>query len=1065
MRCGRCGAENAANRRFCGACGAALALGCPACGFANAADAHFCGGCGGALGSAEAMPARRERRQVAVVFLDLVGFTDMTAELGAEDTQALLSGFLGAIDEIVARHGGTVDKHIGDCVMALFGAPVARGDDVVRAVRASLAALEAMPEISAQLGRELQVHGGIAAGDVVAGVVGSGHHAYTVTGDTVNLAARLADRAGAGEVLLADAVRLALGDQIRLEALGGVALQGFAQPQSVHRLLGLDEPTEHGCGPLIGRDTELEQLAAQLAWLRDSGEGRLVVLRGEAGVGKTRLIRELLRRAQDHGVAVHAALVLDFGAAGARDALGILARKLIEAERVAEVGAPLDPFLANMAGLPLSPEGHQLVAATPAGEQHGRQRAAFVALARKLAGQRPLLLAIEDVHWADAGTLSVLAGVAEALLGHAPVMLLLTARQDRDPIDAVWLAQAGNPPTMEIDLRPLQEAKARELAGLLLRGCRDDALARCVARAQGNPLFLEQLARHVRERSDDAVPVSIQTLIQARLDRLEPIDREALRAASVLGQQFSLSALRAVLSRSSYDPRSLVRRLFVHEVPQGHLFAHALIRDSIYDLLLRSQRRELHLRAAGFFRGEDAVLYAQHLDRADDSRAPRAYWAAALELVDSHHGEAAAGLAGRGLQLAVTAGDWFDLGCLAGRLQLDLGVPGGASDAYATALGTAPDATGRVKALVGLAEAMRLADRFDDALALLTEAEGPAAAEGQADWLARIHHLRGNLLFPMGRAEDCAREHAQALRCARQSGSPELETRALGGLADAEFARGRMISAHRAFTECCELAQRHGLSRIEAANRPMVAHTLFYMLDMAASLREADRAVALAKGIGHARAALIAQLAAAWALLYQGELDHVLTRIDEAEALVERIGAKRFEPEVLQLRAETCMWAGDASAAWAHAERALAVSRETSVGFMGASILGCIAWSGPDASIRQAALAEGEEVLAAGSAGHSVLNFRYYAIEAAILAEDWDEAERQAAALEACSRAEPLPWSIFYAARARALAGHARDPTDRGALKDLALVRNEALRFGLRPALRAIDAALAQPLR
>jgi class 3 adenylate cyclase len=572
MQCGRCGAENAANRRFCGACGAALAIGCPACGFANEAGDRFCGGCGGALAPAAAAAPQRERRQVAVLFMDLVGFTALTAELGAEDTQALLSAFFGAVDGIVERHGGTVDKHIGDCVMALFGAPIAHGDDVARSVRAALAVLAAMPEISATVGRPLGVHGGIAVGDVVAGGVGGGHHAYTVTGDTVNLAARLADRAEAGEVLVADTVRLVLGDQARLEDVGEVALQGFAQSQRVHRLLGIGDGVDPNAGPLIGRAAELDQLTALLAGLGGSGEGRLVVLRADAGVGKSRLVRELERRALELGVAAHAALVFDFGTAEGRDALAVLACSMLDDAAAVQLDREaLDPFLLSVAGLPLTREGHQLVAATPIDERRRRQREAFVALARERAARMPLLLVVEDVHWADRGTLSALAAIAEALLADAPVMLLLTTRHEGDPIDAAWLAQAGEPPITLIELRPLREAEAQKLAGLLLAGSADEAVARCVARAQGNPLFLEQLARHLRERLDDAVPVSVQTLIQARLDRLEEAHRDALRAASVLGQRFTLAAHRAVLGARDYDPTPLVQRLFLRPSAEGYL--------------------------------------------------------------------------------------------------------------------------------------------------------------------------------------------------------------------------------------------------------------------------------------------------------------------------------------------------------------------------------------------------------------------------------------------------------------------------------------------------------------
>ncbi|MGD9509951.1 MAG: adenylate/guanylate cyclase domain-containing protein [Geminicoccaceae bacterium] len=1067
MRCQRCGAENAANRRFCGACGTALAIGCPACGFANEPGDRFCGGCGAALATPGAATPQRERRQVAVLFMDLVGFTAITAELGAEDTQALLSGFFATVDGIVARHGGTVDKHIGDCVMALFGAPIAHGDDVLRSVRAALAILAAMPEISANVGRPLEVHGGIAVGDVVAGGIGAGQSSYTVTGDTVNLAARLADRAEAGEVLVADTVRLVLGDQARLDNVGEVTLQGFAQPQRVHRLLGLVDGTDPDAGPLIGRTAELGQLTAQLATLGRSGEGKLAVLRAEAGLGKSRLVRELTRRAPEHGAAAYTATVLDFGTAEGRDALATLACAMLDHAALPPIeGEALDPFLLSMAGLPLTPGGHRLVATTPPDERRRRQCEAFAALARETAARMPLLLVVEDVHWADRGTLGALAAVTRALLPAAPVMLLLTTRREGDPIDPAWRGQAGEPPTTAIELRPLRKAEASRLAGLLLAGSADEAVARCVSRAQGNPLFLEQLARHLRERLDDAVPPSVQNLIQARLDQLDAAHRDALRAASVLGQRFTLAAQRAVLGVPTYDPEPLVQRLFLRPVPDGYLFAHALIRDAVYDLLLRSSRRELHLKAAAFFAGQDAVLHARHLDLADDPTAAPAYAQAARQQAHGYHVENAAELAARGLELAVEPGQRRELACLVGGLQLDLGRAAAARDAFAAALELATDDAGRCEAHLGLAEAMRLSDQLDGALAELAAAETAGSALGRPAELARIHHLRGNILFPLGRVEECLAEHEAALDHARRSGSPDLEVRALGGIGDGEYVRGRMISARRAFVRCCEVARDHGFQRTEAANLAMVGFMDFLGLDLAQAERDAEAALELVRRTGHLRPAIIAQHVASLCALMRLDLAAVAARSNAASAVTERIGARRFEPENQLWLAESRLLAGDRAQALQIATAAMTISRETAIGFIGPSVLGLIAWATNSVAERESALAEAEALLARGAVSHNHLLFRRYAIEAALESADWEGAGRHADALRAYTAAEPLPWAELIAARGRVLAvcGQHRAKGDCSIAAELARVRDEITKHGLAALLPAVDAAMAQRL-
>ena len=764
MQCEQCGAENSGRRQFCGVCGAALSVPCPGCGFGNEPGAQFCGGCGTALSgrgrqqSEHRGDAATERRRVAVLFVDLSGYTSLTAELGAEDTRALLDRFFATVDSLVERHGGIIVQHVGDCAMALFGAPVARGDDVRRSLRAALAMLDAMPELSAAVDREIQVHMGVTVGDVVAGGGSDAHRAYAVTGECVNLAARLADLAGPGELLVADSIRLAIGSAGRFEYLGERRLQGIADPVRVHQLLGLGEPEE--VGSFVGRGTELAQLTMLLARTERAWQGALALVRGEAGIGKTRLLRELQRRAEAAGVACHTAVALDFGSGEGSDVVRVLTRQLLgvdggdpEArEQVAVAAAAagitdnrLGPFLLDLLDLPLAPEDRRVVDAMAEGDRRLARQDTFAAALACAAADQPLLLVVEDVHWAEPGTLDDLAAAA-TVVADLPVLLLMSTRREGDPIDAAWLARAAPVPATTVDLHPLRASDATSLAGELLSDADDQAVERCVARAQGNPLFLEQLLRHVREGDDDILPATIQTLIQARIDRLAPGDREALRAASVFGQSFTLPGLRAVLGEARFEPRRLVRRLLIRPTAEGYLFAHALIRDAVYDQLMRARRRELHGRAARFFASQDAGLRAQHLDRAADPAAAGAYATAARQQADAFHGEAALELASRGLEIAEAAADRFALACLVGRLQLGLGQIDAAQRAFAAALELADDPGERCRVLLGLAAAMRLSDRFDEALSYLDEASPLADGLGLADERSHIDHLRRDIL-------------------------------------------------------------------------------------------------------------------------------------------------------------------------------------------------------------------------------------------------------------------------------------------------------------------------------
>jgi tetratricopeptide (TPR) repeat protein len=382
-----------------------------------------------------------------------------------------------------------------------------------------------------------------------------------------------------------------------------------------------------------------------------------------------------------------------------------------------------------------------------------------------------------------------------------------------------------------------------------------------------------------------------------------------------------------------------------------------------------------------------------------------------------------------------------------------------AEQAFVVACDLAREPGERCEALLGLAEVMRLLDRFPEALAALDEAE--AAAAGVPDAVSRVHHLRGNILFPLGRSAECAREHDLALGFARQAQSPELEALALGGLGDAAYALGRMASAYQAFGSCCGLAREHGLGRIEAANLPMLAWGSLFALELPRAVVEADAAIEFASRVGHHRAAMVAHHAAWLAALVGGRVAEAEARGREADALTARIGARRFEAQSLLWKAEASMLTGERVRAAELAKSALAVSRETALGFFGPCVLGMLAWTAEEPGGRAAAIEEAEALLALGCVGHNHFIFRRYAMEAALAGGAWGEAEHHAAALADYTAAELLPWSRFFCDRALALARHGRAPDGPGMRAALTDLRDEAERRGIGSALPAVQAALA----
>jgi class 3 adenylate cyclase/tetratricopeptide (TPR) repeat protein len=1018
--------------------------------------------------NAEQLPAKPretgpgERRQVTVLFADLTGYTKLSKLLDAEEIEGILTAFFEVADAAIVEHGGIIDKHIGDCVMAVFGAPVAHGNDAERAVLAALSIRDSIPTLCERLGRGIGVHVGVASGEVLASEVGSARHkAYTVTGESVNLASRLTDHAQSGQVLLSSAVYRGLRDRLDCEDVGDVDVKGLASPVRAWRLLG----TRHAPvaeRPFVGRASELSQFAAAMAACLELRRGRIIYVRGEAGLGKTRLVEEFQHSARRNGFTCHSGLVLDFGAESGRDAVRAVIRSIVlgaDAETsvgdvaAAEIGALVDAgqigadhaiFLYDLLNVPPAQELHALYDAMDTGTRSRGVSATITEVVASTARTKPLLIVVEDLHWADDSVLARISAVAEAT-SVGPLLLVLTSRNDRDPMARGWQPSG---PLLTIDLAPLNHEEALALARTVFEQMGPLAMS-CLERAAGNPLFLEQLLRNAEEHAEGSVPDSVQSLVQARMDRLKPSDKQALQAASVFGQRFSLGGLRALIEDTLYAPRGLVEQALLRPHGDEFLFGHALIRDAVYSTQLRSRRRELHKRAASWFAERDLGLHAQHLDRAEDPRAPRAYLAAARTEAARYRYEQALDLIKRGASLARDPQDRFALACYRGELLHDMGEVADARAAYEEALKQSQNDADRCRAWLGIAAVKRVTDDVQGALADVERAEGVATRLSLLGEAARAHFLHGNLLFPRGDVAGCLREHRRSLDLAREAGSAELEAAALGGLGDAEYARGRMLSAREHFANCIELSRRHGFGRIEVANLPMLAFMRFFAGETREALAEALAGIEMAAKVGHRRAQAIAHHAAYHARHSLGQFAVAQTNVDAALDLARQLKARRFEAEALAFGAELDRLAGRRSKALKAIHEALAISAEIGMAYFGPIYYGILALIEEDDTRRRAALSDGEALLSGNVVAHNHLLFRKDAIEASMLLGDWDETERHAAALEDFARPEPLLWTGFIIARARAFAAFGRARHDTELKGELQRLQIEGDRLGI----------------
>ena len=1020
-------------------------------------------------------PDSAERRQVTILFADLVGYTKMSSELDAEDVHAILGCFLDAVDRIILEHGGTIDKHLGDCVMGVFGAPVAHSNDPSRAARAALEIHSVMNSVSEQAGRPLNVHIGIANGQVMASGVGSDAH-YTVTGDSVNLASRLTDIANPDETILSQSVQRAISAEFDLRDKGKTEVKGVAEPVHVYALLGLsNSESSRSERPFVGRKAELEQFAGILKVCGEIKSGQAVLIRGEAGIGKTRLSAKFRDIARDMAYACHRALVLDFGVGKEQSVVRSLVSSLIslspdstveareEAVELACTRAVIDPgqriHLNALLNIPQPAGLHSLYDAIDRdGRKQGRIEVVS-SLLDSLCQHQPLLIFIEDIHWASEAEIQFLAGVTTALVDQACI-LVMTSRIEGDPLDHGWKLQTASTSLSTIDLKALRQADAMAMAADYF-----DASARfarqCVERADGNPLFLEQLLSNAEEAGEDQVPGSIHSIVQARLDSLQAVDKRAIQAASVLGQRFALDDIRYMIGEPEYSCAGLVERYLIKPEGNAYLFSHALVQEAVYESLLRARRAELHSAAARWYAGSEPELSAIHLDRAGDPAAAAAYLEAAKVRANDLHYESGLKLANRGIKLAKTNEIQSELMLVRGEMLRNLGQIEDSISACRGALEIAQPGPGMCNAWLGLAQGLRIADNQSEALEALDSAQAVANEYGLKPELSRIHYMRGNLFFMTGDIEGCLGEHEKSLTLAEETGSAEGMALALGGLGDAYYLRGHMRSACDQFQACIKLCQEHGFGQIEVSNRNMVGWSRMHLMEFSEAIDDALASIEMARKVGHQRAEMIGADLAGIVELERGNFVAARKHLESGLELARILKASSFIAQANFILARLDIAEGKTQAAQKSIEEALNIVREVGLAFIGPAVLIVSAVLSEDDGQRSAFIKEAELLLENGCVSHNYFHFARVAIDLSLQSGDWAAVERHASRMEAYTAEQTLEWSDFMIARGRALAAWEEGDRSENSTRQIRQLLSTGEQAGLAPLLTALEATVA----
>jgi len=842
MTCASCGRTNRHDSRFCIGCGAALAARCPACGREAESDARFCGGCGSSLAAppppATTVPATPPveasvaRKTVTIVFADLAGSTALHERLDAESARALMDRYYRTLHAVVDAHGGTVVKLLGDGVMVAFGVPRVAEDDAVRAVRAAVGMQEAFRTLADERATTLGTMGlrvAVNTGEVVV----SGAH-DDVVGDPVNVAARLQQEARDGDVLIGEATRRLVSELVTLELFGSLALRGRAETVAAYRVVSLERPAGAPALAFVGRDDELRRLTAVYDAAVAARAVRLAVVLGSPGLGKSRLVGEVVRRLGDAATVVSAHCDATGGATFAPLADGLRALLGIDdASGGDSIRAAIESRMGGDA--PDRPRIATGVAALLAGTPAAPEETFFVIrrFLAALAATKPIMLLIDDLQWAE----PLLLDLVEHLVQwgtDVPLLVLVAARPElRDARSS--LAVPGSIVTDVVTLAGLDAGAATRLAANAIGADELPAAVagRVLAISEGNPLFVGELVRMLVqdgtltregerwttavELATLAMPPTIHALLAARIERLRPDERMVLERAAVVGRQFSRTAIAHLLPREVADLDARLESLRRSELIEPQVgwflgepaltFHHGLIRDAAYRRILKGTRAELHERFADWLASrvgesiEHDETMGWHLEQAHQHLRE-------LGPIDAHGraiGERAAGHLAAAGRRALERDDLPLAGSLLGRAidRLDAADPTRADLAldWCESLLTAGDVGPAATAVAELARFTAGSERlrawhicFAGQLAALTDpatlrgtadavagASTTLAALGDAAGEAKAHAVHATALARLGEIGACEAALDRALAAARRAGDRRRANAVLAG--------------------------------------------------------------------------------------------------------------------------------------------------------------------------------------------------------------------------------------------------------------------------------------------
>lgn len=784
---------------------------------------------------------------------------------------------------------------------------------------------------------------------------------------------------------------------------------------------------------MVGRKGELKYITYLLSELINQNSSRFIYIRGDAGIGKSRMLEEISASEEGKllkvinckfnsnmgGGGVIALAPLIYGCLGIDESLDLEIDSNFVRTHLQSYGFTDDTFIyvCSILGVEIDIKDQNIFSSLTHDARMSKFRHIVLSIARISTRVQKALFIIDDAHWANELILGLIGWVISNSRNES-IIWIMTSRLEKDPLDLHLRPYLDDLPVSIIELLPLSPSESRKLA-LQLLPIITDHHGFAIEQAKGNPLFLTQL---ISGSDYTSVPKSLSDIIDFKINLLHEKDLIAIQLAAAFEREIDLAAMRELCGDLDYYPYLPIKlRILRHFGDNSFIYVHDLVMRVVYSRIHDAELPTLHLKIAEYLEGKDDKFRAIHLVKAKSPQGAEFLLNVIYDRFEAFNFIEALDLLIAYKKITYIPIDQFQLHYLEGLVLSSMGESEKARVVFQNALNIAITVHNELTVVVELAKVLNVLDELNAEVALLDAYIQKAKTSGNHKATGQLLYLKGNLLFPKGEHLAARKLQLSAREAASRANDPRTEALALSGLGDSYYAEGRMHTATRIFKECLSICEQFGLKHIESSNRLMLATTRLYLNETAAALDDALASAALAVKVGNLRAEIVSQLTVGWLQTSIGEISEAITHYEMALRTARQIGARRFEPFILEGVAKCQYILGQKINAHQTIQNAWDLVQEQSLyKFIGPWILGTFSMIEPDVNKRKILIDRGLNIISSGCIAHNHYRFYVSAAESHILSHDAGAASIMATRLELFTNGEPCAWADHHISLIRA---------------------------------------------